>query len=905
MANMDNLFAVAYTTDEKSKLRYAEFEGNMWLLDLVDPAPVASKPVSLIELEDEPAIAFIDDTDSPRLRFASLDESKWNAQTLDPEGRSYTDLEKLVFNPDVRESPVIAYQGSDGSDGDLKYAQLVRGEWRREIVDSEGDVGKEASLTIFAERPAICYIDNSDGRSILKYARFELEGWRIEHVADWASGADLVSIQGVPSIAYAGVGGLIYSSRDGDGTWPGEVVSEAAASQIVLRVIADLPEILFLEDSAKDVVSVKIVRFDGQEWRFETVADDAVRAPISIVYVGNGPAVAYFGLNSSTSLHELRLATPNLTPGHLRMGPRADAGLDLWVNDDDGDGLATVRLDASDSIDFDGEIVDYSWTTDGAVIAEGIAPSVDLPRGVHDVELTVTDDLGFSSSNKLVVVAVHSAVIDDSAPIQMGGPMLIDGQPALVYGAGAIAKYSRFNGSVWQTTTLDYPISISDESDKISLIDIEGLPVLAQGPTFTSFDGDVWETVVVDADSSSVGAQTLSVVDGAPAIAYVDFNADEIKYAVLDGLTWRISTVDRNGAPRNPSLLVVGGQPIIAYDADPLDGGNREIRCARPTVDQWFISTVESDGRQPSLADIEGVQTAFAYRSDSTGHINYTTFDGMDWRTETVDASVFSRPILEEVGDGPAVAYVADETAIRYVWRDGNEWRVTVLIEEEGPITNLGFNAIDGKPMIAYESQRRAKFLTLATGTFNETAPLADAGDGQLVCETDADGSEEVMLDGSRTRDIDGDAIESFIWTDAGGDEVATGAAPVVTLPLGFHWLTLTASDGNGNSGSDQVGIMVGTAPIADAGTDQMVIDPEANGSELVQLSGVGSSDADGTIVVYEWFEGPGNPIATGESPSVNLTSAGSGEHTIRLVVTDNNSCTAEDTVVVVVQSFF
>jgi len=86
-------------------------------------------------------------------------------------------------------------------------------------------------------------------------------------------------------------------------------------------------------------------------------------------------------------------------------------------------------------------------------------------------------------------------------------------------------------------------------------------------------------------------------------------------------------------------------------------------------------------------------------------------------------------------------------------------------------------------------------------------------------------------------------------------------------------------------------------APVADAGDDQQVTDSDENGSEQVSLDGSDSYDTDGSITSYVWKEG-GDQIATGVSPNVNLNV---GQHTIDLTVTDNNSATDTDTVVVTV----
>ncbi len=84
-------------------------------------------------------------------------------------------------------------------------------------------------------------------------------------------------------------------------------------------------------------------------------------------------------------------------------GLTADAGADVNVRDDDGDGFAAVELDGSASGPF-GTIVTYLWSwtdTAGGHAVTGMAPTVSLPTGTHSIWLTVTDTAGASASDMI------------------------------------------------------------------------------------------------------------------------------------------------------------------------------------------------------------------------------------------------------------------------------------------------------------------------------------------------------------------------------------------------------------------------------------------------------------------------------------------------------------------------
>ncbi|MDH3216237.1 MAG: metallophosphoesterase, partial [Candidatus Krumholzibacteria bacterium] len=106
---------------------------------------------------------------------------------------------------------------------------------------------------------------------------------------------------------------------------------------------------------------------------------------------------------------------------------------------------------------------------------------------------------------------------------------------------------------------------------------------------------------------------------------------------------------------------------------------------------------------------------------------------------------------------------------------------------------------------------------TLSTGcTSDEPAPsapsgnkvpTANAGPDQAVVDTDESGDESVTLDGSLSTDSDG-TIASYVWTE-GATELATGAKPTFPFPTGDHTITLTVTDNEGATDTDNVSVTV------------------------------------------------------------------------------------------------
>jgi len=123
-------------------------------------------------------------------------------------------------------------------------------------------------------------------------------------------------------------------------------------------------------------------------------------------------------------------------------------------------------------------------------------------------------------------------------------------------------------------------------------------------------------------------------------------------------------------------------------------------------------------------------------------------------------------------------------------------------------------------------------------------SPVADAGPNQTVTDEDNNGKEQVTLDGSGSKDPDGNIV-SYVWTE-GGLQIAIGVKPTVTLSTGTHSITLKVTDDGGLTDTDTVTIKVlkgdrefGELP---TGCYNNVINP-SKGEKAIIVAGIEKQD--------------------------------------------------------------
>jgi len=151
-----------------SNLKYAKLNGTSWDIQTVDADGWTGWYTSLvIDAADCPHISYLHRGDLD-LKYAHWNGSSWDTETVDSQNETgfYSSLAL-----DALGKPSIAYYDrvAQGS-GELRFAALDGTSWLIQTIDSSGDVGRYSSLAIDSDGWAhIAYYD--DGSNDLKYAK--------------------------------------------------------------------------------------------------------------------------------------------------------------------------------------------------------------------------------------------------------------------------------------------------------------------------------------------------------------------------------------------------------------------------------------------------------------------------------------------------------------------------------------------------------------------------------------------------------------------------------------------------------------------------------------------------------------------------------------------------------------
>jgi ribosomal protein L14 len=565
--------------------------------------------------------------------------------------------------------------------------------------------------------------------------------------------------------------------------------------------------------------------------------------------------------------------------------PIANAGSDINITLPTN----TATLSGSGS-DANGTVASYQWTKiygpTQYTIASPTQPQTavnNLVQGIYKFQLIVTDNSG-ATGKDTVIVTVNAA--PNQPPIANAGldvNITLPVNTVTLSGSGSDA-----DGTIasYQWTKIAGPSQFTIAS-----------PAQAQTSVNNLMQGIYKFQLLVTDNSGATAKDTVAVsVNAAP-------NQPPIANAGTDmNITLPVNTVTLSGSGSDADGTVA------SYQWTKISGPS-QFTIASPTQAQTPVNNL--------------VQGIYKFQLLVTDNSGATAKDSV---AVSVNAALNQPPIANAGADMNITLPVntvtlsgsgsdADGTIASYQWTKisgPSQYTITSPTQAQTSVNNLVQGVYKFQLSVTDNSGATGK--DTVTITVNAAvaltappnqSPTANAGiDINITLPVNT-----VILLGSGS-DPDG-TIASYQWTKISGPSQYTIASPaqaqttINNLVQGIYKFQLLVTDNSGATAMDTVAVVVNAAPnqppVANAGANITIMLP----TNTATLSGSGT-DADGTIVSYQWTKISGPSQYTLGTPTKAKTTVGNllqGIYTFELKVTDNSGASAADTVQVTVNA--
>ena len=556
--------------------------------------------------------------------------------------------------------------------------------------------------------------------------------------------------------------------------------------------------------------------------------------------------------------------------------PVANAGPDQSGRTGD-----VIALDGRGSSDPDGDTITYAWSFSARPAGSAAAlgnPASPTPRftldrkGEYRITLVVNDGIVNSPPDTVTVQCLNSP------PIAHAGPDR--------------------SAQVEDTVTLDGSASYDPDGDPITY---------------------AWSITARPAGSAAelAGANTVS-----PSLVIDAPGNYTVQLVVNDGAENSAPDAMRVRTANSPPVADAGpDQSVTVGDTVTLDGGNSSDPDGDALGFAWSFASKPAE----SAATLQNANQATAFfipDAPGTYIVQLLVNDGLansDPDTATITAApvMENRPPVAHAGanqsarvgqwvtlDGSA-SYDPDGDEITFRWSFVSKPGESAAILANSASVNPSFE-IDAPgtyviELIVNDGSLDSEPAHVTVSTIN-SAPVADAGPNQSGRV-----GQEITLDGSRSYDVDGDALR-YAWrfTQRPDGSAATLSNPAAVRPrftidqAGTYVIELIVNDGSLDSEPAHVTVSTeNSPPVANAGPDQT-----RQVGQQVTLDGRNSYDPDGDPITYAWRfvsrpEGSAAALSGANTATPTFVIDVFGEYVVQLIVSDGILSSAPDTVVI------
>ncbi|MBE1283827.1 MAG: PKD domain-containing protein [Rhodobacteraceae bacterium] len=570
-------------------------------------------------------------------------------------------------------------------------------------------------------------------------------------------------------------------------------------------------------------------------------------------------------------------------------------------------------LDASASIDTDGQILSYIWDFGDGASGEGqVVDYAWTQPGEFTVTLTVIDDSGTGSALQSISRVVR---VDDAPVANAGMDQFVSASEVQFDGAGSTDSDGKVTEWLWtfgdgasgqgpnprhtyaRPGVYEVTLRVRDDSgaplntsrDKMK-VTVNAAPIADAGPP----------QVVAPGEEFLLSARGSVDPDGAIADYLWAFpnggmaQGERAAHSISEPGLYRIGLTVTDNFPGPPAqdesetLITVNAQPVAVAGADRLvapgdtilfDAGQSFDPDGRITGYRWEFNDLGMPLEAQTVErayDAPGTWSAQLVVTDDSGVVNAVAADDVTIRVNAqpvADAGedVISDSLIVTLDGSASTDADGDDLVFEWDPGDGSPMlygrQVTHNYDRAGifPVT-LRVN--DGTGLSNARSTD-AKTITV------RSRPVADAGGNRDVCS-----GQPILFDASTSVDPDGGLL-LYEW-DFGDGDGSDLINPTKTYERpGIYPVTLKVRNETGTewgTATDRIAALVREGPIADAGGDRTVCS-----NQQIRLDGSGSSDADGAVNGFAWDYGDGK-AGNGERPVHIFTRPGT--FTVSLTIT-------------------
>jgi PKD repeat protein len=592
--------------------------------------------------------------------------------------------------------------------------------------------------------------------------------------------------------------------------------------------------------------------------------------------------------------------------GLLNLDPSAD----FTVSEDDALTLVPIEMDASDSSDTDGDIVEYRWDfdSDGEIDNTTDEPEITYAfpdNGEYKITLEVEDDGGAVASTSKGIT-INNRPPELSASSSHSQALTYD---VITYSCGAIDKDGELTSCTWDFDgdgTADWTGTPGESTELIYQFEQDGFFI----STFKAMDDDGDETeetlditilnqppnVVVDIPKTTYYTyETINVsltvedIDGSLQHIDLDYDGDgtvdntiktiQFAYEYTDDgpNTLTINAYDDDGdfSKTEVQLTILNRPPVVEAGIDSLTKPytmitHQQLLFYAVVTDidgslEEYKWDFDGDGSW-DFSDYQSPNTTHSYTDDGTFKVMFFTKDDDDATTmDTFDVTVNNQ--------APIVTLEADETEVL------TYTSVTYTVEGDDPdgtIVSYEWD-FDGDGYFDYgpTSSNMVDHSFIEDGVYNTKVRVTDDDEAQTdetieitVLNSVPEASINFMNNATTNQelhmvalasDVDGTVV-LYEW-DFDGDtlfdhstsfneayhQYATEGQRIINLKV-------TDDDGGFCYAQKTVDILYNNPPGADAGTDITI-----TMGDFATLDASNTTDPEGDDLIYSWdFETDG-----------------------------------------------